>query len=78
MYNHISVLLATQNKEHLKQEIEKQIELGGDGLKEWDKWMLEVNLNHINYTLGKKERCWLIAISTAHETCRLRRNNMSG
>lgn len=63
------------SKEHLQQEIKKQIELGGEGLEEWDKWMLEVNLNDLNKASSEKEQYWIIAISTAYKMYDLRCGN---
>ena len=34
-HGHITGLMAMHNKEHLQQEIEKQIKLGGEGLEKW-------------------------------------------
>jgi hypothetical protein len=49
-----------------------QIELGGEGLEEWDKWVLDVNLDDLNETLGEQEQYRLIAITTACEMYCLR------
>lgn len=65
IHHDTSGLLATQGKEHLIQEIENQIERGGDGLAEQDKWMLEIDLDRLNISSGERESYWLLAIQTA-------------
>jgi hypothetical protein len=71
MHDSTAGLIATKDKEHLLQEIENQMELGGEGLAEHDKWMLEVNLSEMDTSTGEKESYWLIAIRTARERHRL-------
>ena len=65
MHDKISGFLATKEKEQLIQEIEKQIELGGDGLAEQDKWMIEIDPLSLVASLGVLESYWLLAIQTA-------------
>jgi len=71
MHDSTSGMLASKEKEHLLREIEKQMELGGEGLAEHDKWMLEVNLGEMDISTGEKESYWLLAIRTARERHRL-------
>eukprot|EP00804_Cyclotella_cryptica_P003924 CCRYP_016117-RA/>CCRYP_016117-RA protein AED:0.75 eAED:0.75 QI:0/-1/0/1/-1/1/1/0/1178 len=71
MHDSTAGLIATKDKEHLLQEIENQMELGGEGLAEHDKWMLEVNLSEMDTSTGETESYWLIAIRTARERYRL-------
>jgi hypothetical protein len=71
-HGHVTGLMAMHNKECLQQEIEKQIKLGGEGLEEQDKWMLEVNLTDLNEISVEQEQYWLIAISTAYKMYHLR------
>jgi hypothetical protein len=40
--------LAVGRREQLLRELEKQIELGGEGLAEEDQWMLEVDLGDLD------------------------------
>ena len=51
-------LKAVKQKQELKSEIERQIELGGEGLDEQDKYLLEIN--------------WLLAIQSAREDTALK------
>eukprot|EP00804_Cyclotella_cryptica_P006975 CCRYP_007113-RA/>CCRYP_007113-RA protein AED:0.75 eAED:0.75 QI:0/-1/0/1/-1/0/1/0/1178 len=60
-------MIVTKGKEQLLQDIETQIELGGEGLAEQDKWMLEVNLSAMDTSTGEKESYWLLAIRSARE-----------
>jgi hypothetical protein len=62
-----SGVLAIQRKEALQREIERQIELGGEGLAEEDMWMLEVNLGDLEDSNGEREAYWLVAIEAARE-----------
>ena len=65
-------VLAVQRREKLLEEIEKQIQLGGEGLDEKDEWMLEVNLGDLEEgSTGEYETYWLLAIETARERYRL-------
>jgi hypothetical protein len=59
------VSLVIQRKEALQREIERQIELGGEGLAEEDMWMLEVNLGDLEESNGEREAYWLVAIEAA-------------
>ena len=67
MHDHTSGMLANHMKEHLLQEIEAQIEKGGEGLAEQDAWMLDVNLGSLDDSTGEREAYWLLAIKTARE-----------
>jgi hypothetical protein len=65
MHDKMAGLVATKGKEQLMQEIERQIELGGEGLAEQDKWMLEIDLQSLETSSGVHESYWLLAIQTA-------------
>ena len=65
MHDKVSGLIVTKRKEQLIHEIEMQIELGGEGLEEKDKWMLEIDLDSVEFSSGEKECYWLLAIKTA-------------
>ena len=58
---------ALRRKEALQLEAERQLELGGEGLEEGDKWMLEVNWSGMEESTGKREAYWLLAIEAARE-----------
>ena len=53
-------------------EIEKQMELGGEGLEESDKWMMEVNLDNLEQSTGEPNYYWLVAVQAARESYNLR------
>ena len=63
---------ATLRKEELQKLIEEQIELGGEGLDEQDKYLLEINLEDLSTTCGDTQTYWLLAIRAAREAQRLR------
>jgi hypothetical protein len=63
--------IVTQDKEQLLQEIESQMEQGGEHLPEQDAWMLDVNLGSLESSTGEREAYWLLAIKTAREQARL-------
>ena len=65
-------VLATQQKEKLQQLIEDQIELGGEGLDDDDKCLLEINLEDLESTSGETQEYWLLAIQAAREARLLR------
>ena len=63
---------ATRRKEEIQMEIEKQQELGENGLLQEDKFLMEVNLDDLETTSGEREEYWLLAIRAAREACALR------
>lgn len=71
MHDNTSGLLVTQMKEQIMQEIESQMDKGGEELMEQDKWMLDVNLGNSEDSSGEQEAYWLLAIKTAREKFRL-------
>ena len=56
-------------------EIEKQQELGTDSIEEGDKYLMEINLEDLENTSGKKQQYWLLAIRAARESSRLMAHN---
>ena len=76
VHDSISGLFACERKEQLMEDIDEQLAMGEDGLKEEDKWLLEVQLDDLDgETSGEKEAYWVMAITTAREHFRLRQNN---
>jgi hypothetical protein len=65
VHDKVAGYVATKKKEQLLRDIETQIELGGEGLAEHDKWMLEVDLESIESSSGERECYWLLAIQAA-------------
>ena len=51
----------------LQSEMEQQIELGGEGLNEQDKYLLEINLEDLEHSSGEDQYYWLLAIQSARE-----------
>ena len=72
MHDSVTGTDATLRKEELQQLIEEQIELGGAGLEENDKFLLEINLEDLATTSGETQTYWLLAIRAAREGRRLR------
>ena len=72
VHDSLTGIVATTRKEKLQKEIEDQIELGGDGLAEEDRWMLEINLDDLESTSGETQEYWLLAILAAREARLLR------
>jgi hypothetical protein len=66
--------LVTAHKEEMMKEIEHQLELGGEGLAEEDKFLLECNFDELATTNGEQQEYWILAIQAAREACRLRAN----
>ena len=62
VHDTVSVLKAAESKEELQREIEDQIELGGLGLDEQDRYLLEINLEDLETSTGEDQYYWLIAI----------------
>ena len=72
VYDTVTGTEATLRKEELQRLIEEQIELGGEGLEENDKYLLEINLEDLSTTSGETQTYWLLAIRAAREGRRLR------
>ena len=78
LYRNVSVhdlaggLVAVQRKQELQIEIERQIELGGEGLAEQDRYLLEINLDDLERSSGEDQYYWLIAIQAAREDRKLK------
>ena len=65
---------ATRRKEELQTLIEDQLELGGEGLEEDDKYLLEINVDDLSTTSGEIQTYWLLAIRAARDARILREN----
>ena len=55
-------LEAVKRKQELQSEIERQVELGGEGLDEQDKYLLEINLEDLEQSSGEDHYYWLLTI----------------
>ena len=73
VHNTVSGLKAEGEKEELQREIEDQIELGGSGLDEQDRYLLENNLEDLKTSTGEYQYYWRIAIRAARADWILRR-----
>ncbi|KAL7521953.1 hypothetical protein ACHAWX_006652 [Stephanocyclus meneghinianus] len=62
MHDSTAGWMITTEKEKIAQEIEAQIELGGEDLTEQDQRMLKVNLRDLSKSSGQEEAYWLLAI----------------
>ena len=65
VHDRVYGVLATQRKERLQTEIEHQLLLGGEGLEEEDRFLLEINMEDLETTSGETQEYWLLAISAA-------------
>ena len=66
-------LKAAERKEKLQREIEDQIELGGAVLDNQNRYLLEINLEDLDTSMGEDEYYWLIEIRVARADQILRR-----
>ena len=58
---------AIERKQELQVEIERQIDLGGEGLDDQDKYLLKINLEDLERSSGEDHYYWLLAIQAASE-----------
>ena len=63
---------AVRRKEALRRAIQMQLDLGGEGVAEEDKYLLEINLKELDSISGETQDYWLLAIQAARESMRLR------
>jgi hypothetical protein len=68
---------ATLRKEKLQREIKSQQEMDMEGLMEEDQYLAEVNLEDLESTTGKRQKCWLVAIRAAREASILQGQHMA-
>ena len=73
VHNTVSGLKTAEMKEEILREIEDQIELGGAGLDEQDRYLLEINLEDLETSTGEDQYYWIIAIRAARADRILRR-----
>ena len=72
VHDKLSGVLATEKKEDLQKEIQRQQELGEEGLDEQDKFLLEIKLDDLEETSGEYQEYWLLAIRAARKVRRIR------
>ena len=68
---------ATHRKEELQNETEDQIQMGGEGLAEDDKYLLEINLEDMETTYGEIQEYWILVIQSAREARILREGEIN-
>ena len=68
----MSGLKTVERKEDLQREIEHQSLLGGTGLDEQDRYLLEINMGDLNTSSGEGQYTWLLAIQAARAGRRLK------
>ena len=72
VHDMVGGLEAVKQKQELQSEIERQVELGGEGLDEQDKYLLEINLEDLEHSSGEDHYYWLLEIQSAREDRALR------
>ena len=65
VHDTVSGLKAAERKEELQREIEDQIKLGGAGLDEHDRYLLDINLEDLETSTEEDQYYWLIEIRAA-------------
>ena len=65
VHDSMSETSETLRKEEIHMEIEKQQELGTDSLGKGDKYLMEINLEDLEETSGKRQLYWLLSIRAA-------------
>ena len=67
VHDEVAGELVTKRKEELQLEIERQMELGEDGLLRADMFLADVNLSDLEHSSGERQMYWLLAIKTARK-----------
>ena len=61
-----------ERKEELQREVEHHVMLGGTGLDEQDRYLLEINVGDLDTSSGEDQYYWLLAIRAARVDRRLK------
>jgi len=72
VHDAVSGVEATARKEEIQRFIEDQLDLGGEGLDEHDKFLLEINLEDLEASSGEDQHYWLLQIQAARQDRALR------
>ena len=67
MHDLVGWFEAVQRKQELQVEIERQVELGGEGPDKQDKYLLEIHLEDLERSSGEEHYYWLLAIQAARK-----------
>ena len=57
--------LASPRKEEIRRALEEQLELGGEGLEDEDKYLLEIHLDDLGTSSGEDQTYWLLSLRAA-------------
>ena len=77
VHDRVTGVLANMRKEELLIEIERQRELGDEGLLEEDQFLATINLDDLENTSGDRLEYWLLAIRTARKAFLLRQQRQA-
>jgi hypothetical protein len=72
VHDTVAGVAATARKEEIQQFIEDQLDMGGEGLDERDKFLLEINLEDLETSSGEDQHYWLLQIEAARQDRALR------
>ena len=78
VHDAVSGVQATARKEELQTEIEEQRDLGGEGLREEDEYLMEINLDDLESSSGETQQYWLLAIRAARLAQQLETEEAAG
>ena len=62
VHDTVNGLKAVERKKELQREIEHQMLLGGTGVYEQDRYLLEINMGDLDTSSGEDQYYWLLAI----------------
>ena len=72
VYDLTTSTIISAHKEELLSKIQKQLDIGPDGLDKQDRFLLECNFDKLATTAGEHQEHWLLAIQVAREASRIR------
>ena len=61
--------LVSEYKLELQKEIDRQLEMGAEGLLREDQFLLEINHDDLESSNGERQEYWLLAIQAARKAC---------
>jgi hypothetical protein len=74
----VAGIFASEKKEILLKDIKEQLAMGEIGLKEEDKWLLEVGLSDLDCdSAGEEEAYWVMTITTTQGCFHLNQRTQS-
>ena len=69
---------ARNRKESIRKELEHQMEVGEDGLAKEDHYLLDINLDDLDHSMGEDQAIWLLALKAARKAQQLRESRANG